>query len=332
MAPDWIDDARRRLLGLRRASGAWSYRPGTAMAVEPSAMAGLALMATDPSADGPGRAVALESARWLASIRRPDGSTGVTVDLPEPGWPTPLALLLWAALGGFEAERASAVRWLLAIRGHVVPRVENDPVGHDGMLVGWPWVPGTHSWVEPTCLALLAMGREGLSGHPRAREGVRVLVDRAIPGGGWNVGNSLVFGTRLRPSPGPSGLALLALAKVDRPSGVVGPQGPPRAPGRPSRDGAGPTAGRPCIREAIAYLREALAGTLAPVSLGWGTLGLRAWGAAPADSRTRLSLAYERASARGVQAVELASLLLAAGERSPDVLGVSPRPEVPPDA
>src|SRR4051794_26837005 len=125
MRPSWIDEARRRLLGLRRAPGAWSYRPGTSMAVEPSAMAGLALMATDASVDGPGRAVARESARWLASIRRPDGSTGVSVDLFEPGWPTPMAMLLWAALGGFEAERASAVRWLLATRGHVTPHIEN---------------------------------------------------------------------------------------------------------------------------------------------------------------------------------------------------------------
>ena len=39
--------------------------------------------------------------------------------------------------------------------------------------LGWPWVDGTHSWVEPTALALLVMGREGLSGHSRAREGVR---------------------------------------------------------------------------------------------------------------------------------------------------------------
>jgi hypothetical protein len=305
MAPGWIDDARRRLLGLRRAPGAWSYRPGTSLAVEPSAMAGLALLATDPSADGPGRAVALESARWLASSRRPDGSMGVTVDRPEPGWPTPVVMLLWAALGGFEAERASAVRWLLATRGRTTPHIENDPIGHDGMLVGWPWVAGTHSWVEPTSQALLAMGREGLAGHPRAREGVEVLVDRAIPGGGWNVGNTVVFGTRLRPSPGPSGLALLALSRFDRPSGVVMP--------------------------AIAYLRESLAGTLAPVSLGWGTLGLRAWGAAPADSPARLSLAFDRASARGAQAVELALLLLAAGEGSLDILGVSPRAEVSSD-
>jgi hypothetical protein len=225
-------------------------------------------------------------------------------------------------------------------------------MGHNGMLVGWPWVSGTHSWVEPTSLALLAMGREGRAGHPRAREGVRVLIDRAIPGGGWNVGNTVVFGTRLRPSPGPSGLALLALAKVDPPWGVISSPGHPKVPGgattpspRPSptrgegvREAPSPlvgermsgvesTVGRPRISEAIAYLREALAGTLAPASLGWGTLGLRAWGAAPADSRARLSLAYERASARGVQAVELALLLLAAGERSLDVLGVSPRPE-----
>jgi hypothetical protein len=230
---------------------------------------------------------------------------GVTVDLPAPGWPTPVAMLLWAAMGGFEAERAEAVRWLLATRGRTTPHIPNDPMGHDGMLVGWPWVADTHSWVEPTSQALLAMGREGQARHPRALEGVRVLIDRALPGGGWNVGNTVVFGTRLRPSPGPTGLALLALAAVDGPSAVVAP--------------------------AVAYLRGAMAGTLAPVSMGWGTLGLRAWGAAPADSASRLSLAFDRASARGVQAVELSMLLLAAGDRSLEVLGVPARPEVPTD-
>ncbi len=300
------DDARRRLLGLRRGSGAWGYRRRTAPASEPSALAGLALLATDGSAAGPGRDAAVGAGRWLASSRGADGSVGVTAALPAPGWPTPFAALLWAALGGFAAERSAATGWLLASRGKPVPRVADDPMGHDTRLIGWPWVAETHSWVEPTAAALLALAREGQAGHPRAREGVRVLLDRAIPGGGWNLGNPVVFGTTLRPLPGPTGLALLALARVDGPS--------------------------PAIAAAIAYLREALLGTLAPASMGWGLLGLRAWGAAPAWAADRLAAATERASSREPSTAELALLLLAGGGRSLEVLGVAPRGEGAPDA
>ncbi len=301
MASDWIDEARRRLIGLRQGGGAWGYRPATSPAAEPSALAGLALLATDAADDGPGRAVAAEVGRRLATVRRRDGSVGVTDALPEPGWATPLVLLLWAASGGFEAERRAAVAWLLASRGKPAARVADDPLGHDVRLIGWPWVAETHSWVEPTAMALIALGREGRGGHPRAVEGVRVLRDRAIPGGGWNLGNPVVFGTPLRPMPAPTGLALLALARVAGPSEVVGP--------------------------AVATLRGALASTLAPASIGWGVLGLRAWGASPGWAGDRLALAFGRLAARDASAAELALLLLAAGGRAPRALGVSFRDE-----
>src|SRR4051794_31689813 len=104
MSTDWIDNARRQLLGLKRGPGAWGYRLRTSPAVEASALAGLALLATDSNHGDIGRTAALDSARWLASIQRPDGSLGVSMDLSEPGWPTPYGLLLWASLGGFGAE------------------------------------------------------------------------------------------------------------------------------------------------------------------------------------------------------------------------------------
>ena len=248
----------------------------------------------------------LAAARWLASIRRPDGSLGVTHDPSEPGWPTPFALLLWSALEGFEAERSAALDWLLRMEGRTASRVKDDPMGHDPSIVGWPWVAGTHSWVEPSALALLALGREGRAHHPRAVEGVRLLIDRAIPAGGWNLGNPVVFGTTLRPLPGPSGMALLALATVG--GGI----------GCPSK----------VIAPAIAYLREALAETLAPASLGWGLLGLRAWGAEPVEGPGWLASAFERASSREPRPAELALLLLAAGPRSLEVLGIADRAEV----
>ena len=299
MTQDWIDDARRRLLDLRKGPGAWGYHARSSPAVEPSALAGLALLATSTGPEDGGRAAASASARWLASIRRPDGSLGVTAELPEPGWPTPLAPLLWSALGGFEAERSAAIGWLIGLEGRTAARTKDDPVGHDASIVGWPWVAGTHSWVEPSAMALLALAREGKADHPRAKEGVRLLLDRAIPGGGWNLGNPVVFSTPLRPLPGPSGLALLALAGPDDPSKVVGP--------------------------AAAYLRKALAETLAPISLGWGLLGLRAWGLEPPEGPIWLASAFEKAASRELRSAELALLLLAAGPRSLELLGVSAR-------
>jgi hypothetical protein len=298
----WIDQARRQLLGLRRGSGVWGYRARTIEAVEPSSLASLALLATDHDSMGEGQTAALASARWLASIRRPDGSLGVTPALPEPGWATPFGLLVWSSLGQFEAERASAVAWLLGLKGRSLSQSQDDPMGHDASIVGWPWVADTHSWVEPTAMALLALAREGKAGHPRVTEGVRLLADRAIPNSGWNLGNPVVFKTPLRPLPGPTGLALLALARLDTSSKVA--------------------------QAAIAYLRKALADTLAPISLGWGLLGLRAWGSEPSESADWLSSAFERLEGREAFTAELAFLLLAAGgDRSLELFGLDSRKE-----
>ena len=61
-------------------------------------------------------------------------------------------------------------------------------------------------------MAVMALTREGLGAHPRVEEGSRLILDRALPHGGWNYGNKRVFGQELRPQPGPTGLALVALA------------------------------------------------------------------------------------------------------------------------
>jgi hypothetical protein len=163
-------------------------------------------------------------------------------------------------------------------------------------------VADTHSWVEPTAMALLALAVERKSRHPRAVEGLRLLVDRAIPSGGWNLGNPVVFKTPLRPLPGPTGLALLALSSLGATS--------------------------PVVDAAIGYLKKALAETLAPISLGWGLLGLRAWDAEPALSQNWVDAAFEHSAEREASTADLALLLLASGgTRSLRLLGVGPRKE-----
>jgi hypothetical protein len=166
----------------------------------------------------------------------------------------------------------------------------NAVLGHDTTLVGWPWVDGTHSWVEPTALAILALRREGFGDHPRVREGLRLIEDRAVDTGGWNCGNRATFGRVLRPQPGPTGLALLALAHSATRSEVA--------------------------ERGIAYLREALPTVRAAESLGWGVLGLRAWGRPAVDAGRWLAESFERVVRRPDAAPRLALLLLAAGDHS----------------
>ncbi len=305
----WISTARDRLLALRSVESGWGYRPQSASAVEPSTLASLALLACR-GADSPTTLTgARDAARWIANhCRRGDGSTTVAAHsaADTPGWTTPFALLLWNALGGFEVEQRGAVAWLLTMRGKGYKPVPYNPMGHDVSLIGWPWVADTHSWVEPTATTLLALAPSVPNDHPRVVEGVRLLIDRAISTGGWNLGNPVVFGQTFRPLPGPTGLALLALARVGRQS-----------------------CPEPVIHRALAYVRSVIQQTTAPTSLGWAVLGLRAWeGVLDPTVTGRLELAANRILARGPAPVELAMLLLASGERSLDVLGLNP-PQAP---
>ncbi len=301
MCADWIVSARRELLAHRSLDGGWSYRRGADSRAEPTALAGLALLAGDGDGDGdegPATTSALLGASdWLAARQRPDGSIGVAASLPAPGWMTPDAILLWKALGARDDCVRSASNWLLGQKGRTLDRTD-DPqkiAGHDTTLVGWPWVDDTHSWLEPTALAVLALGRVGLERHPRVQEGLRLIRDRAIEPGGWNYGNKSVFGRPLRPQPQPTGLALLALAGIDA---------------RSER-----------IDRAVGYLLKALPDVRASASLGWALVGLRAWGESPSDATGWLSEAFTKVTGRADAAPKLACLLLAAGGRTLELFG-----------
>jgi hypothetical protein len=184
-------------------------------ASEPTALAALALLASDrPSASKP-------ACEWLVQHQNADGSVGVTQDQAEPCWPTSLAILAWEtavqrkARPGVEALRPavrSALGWLMSIKGEALRR--NPQFGHDTTLVGWPWVVGTHSWMEPTAFAVLAFRATGNSAHARCTEAVRLLIDRQLSTGGANYGNTFVLGQELLPHTLPSAISLLALANL----------------------------------------------------------------------------------------------------------------------
>lgn len=292
MSDDWREEAARVLVGLREPGplGAWGYRAGSAACVEPTALAALALLGCQNGSNPP--TAVLEAADWLARIQRPDGALGLSATMAEPGWGTPYGILVWRALDRAPEARKRAADWLLQCKGKTFPREQSarPALGHDPTIVGWPWVQDTHSWVEPTALAVLALRREGRGAQPRVQEGLRLLRDRAVATGGWNSGNKATFGRVLRPQPAPTGLALLALADR-RPGGEA-------------------------VELAVDYLTTALPKVRAAESLGWGLLGLHAWGQAPKEGEAWLAEAFRRVVGRPDAAPRLALLLLASSPRS----------------
>ena len=300
MGEHWVDRARSELLARQASGGPWGYRNGGSPAAEPTALAGLGLIASanisladsTPAGTTGVPAEVRRASAWLAEQQRGDGSVASLPESSMPGWATPHAMLLWSRLEGFEDRRRRARDWLLNAGGQAMrnPAEARTVLGHDVNLIGWSWATGTHSWLEPTAMAILALGRERCRDHSRVRLGLSLIIDRAIPGGGWNYGNNIVFGQALRPQPGPTGIALLALAD----------DGP--------RD-------RPAVAPAIEYLRRTLPSTRAAASVGWGILGLKAHAACPPEAETWLAESYAHCTDRPDATVGLGLLLLAAGPR-----------------
>ncbi len=255
MGIGWVDPARGELLARRAPGGSWGYRDGGSPAVEPTALAGLALIASggeacadrSPAPTSQRPSAAREAAAWLAGLQREDGSLPAAAGPSMPGWATPYAMLLWGRLAGFADRRRRARHWLLSIRGQASrpPAEERGVLGHDPTLIGWPWVAGTHSWLEPTAMAILAVCGDAGCDHPRVKQGLDLIRDRAIPGGGWNYGNNVVFGRALRPSPGPPALrswpwllAARAIAPPSRPRWPISAASCPRSAPPPPSAGA----------------------------------------------------------------------------------------------
>ncbi len=153
-------------------------------------------------------------------------------------------------------------------------------------MKGWPWVEGTHSWIEPTAFSLLALKAVGQGAHPRAREAVRLLIDRILPEGGCNYGNTSVLGQMLRPHLEPTGVTLLALAGEEDPDGR--------------------------ISRSLDYALGAVGPETTAASLGYGLIGLAAHGRVPKQLDDWLAQAAERTRRRETPWPRLSLLALAA--------------------
>ena len=191
-------------------------------------------------------------------IHEQDKGGRLSVDRKHPDsyWPTALAILAWQNSPGSQSAQSLAVRFLLESTGAHPPKSADAPWAHDTTLRGWPWIKDTHSWIEPTALSLIALRATGYGAHERVSEAIRMMLDRQLPHGGWNYGNTLIFGKELHPMPESTGAALTGLA------GVVS---------------------REKVVRSLGYLKGAASRLVTPISLGWTLLGLAAWDLWPAN-------------------------------------------------
>jgi len=253
-------------------------------ASEPTALTALALIA------GGRRDEAREATDWLASLQDENGAIGVRRDEPTPRWPTSLAVLAWLKSaaqpemnGLYRSSVERGLAWILSQRGKTRSRTK--AASHDPTLVAWPWVEGTHSWIEPTALHVLALKMAGYTAHPRVREAVRMLIDRQIPSGGCNYGNTTILGQQLRPHLQPTGVALLALA------------------GESYRHGR--------IQRSVGYLQDNVSRDTSTVSLCWALLGLSAHGRATPAAEDWLRARYRSGGMKGLSPLKRALIALA---------------------
>ena len=77
-----------------------------------------------------------------------------------------------------------------------------------------------------------------------------MLFDRACPGGGWNAGNGVVYGTALAPHPDDTAIALLAAREREQ---------------------------NPVVQSSVEYLERVAPTLTAPWSLAWAILALAAY-------------------------------------------------------
>ncbi len=257
-----------------------------------------AVIALDASGE---KGSSLSNARKrLAGSQKSDGRVVFSSRLREAFWATPLAIFAWIGHLEFTGPMNKAVEFLLTTAGLHWENKDDPTFGHDTSLKGWPWIQGTHSWIEPTSLTLLAL-KAARTPHERKEEAVRMIVNRQLSSGGWNYGNTTVFGTELRPIPVSTGLALDAL------SGLVE---------------------RERVRQSLEYMKSVSLRIRTPLSLSWMILGLGSWSERPLQAEVWIKESLELQNRYGSYETDLLSQLIIAHKASGGLLSVLENPEI----
>jgi hypothetical protein len=273
---DWIEKLSARALS----DGGFADRPGGGHRPDATAWAVIAITASGERED-----LANTARMRLQREQMKDGRVCVIPDYPKAYWPTALAIMAWHGSPKYLDSQSRALQFLLSTSGKHWKKRRHSIIGHDPAIKGWPWIENTHSWVEPTSLALLSLEVAGQHQHKRSCEARRMLLDRQLEGGGWNYGNTTVFGQILRPMPESTGMALSVLAE--------------RVP-------------REKVTSSIAYLQEQVNRLLTPLSLSWSLLGLSTWDKRPENAEDLIFQSLSRQAVYGLYDTAQLSLLILA--------------------
>jgi hypothetical protein len=273
----WIDQLKQRQLD----SGGFMSKPHGRYSPEATCWAIMALSGYPANCGD----LMMRARARLVADQLPDGRVCISREHPEVFWPTSLAVFAWRQSPEHQENLAKAVVFLLGSSGEHSPKKPDFPVAHDTSLKGWPWIAGTHSWVEPTGLAMMALKLAGYGNQARVREGARLLLDRQLPGGGWNYGNTFVFGRELRPMPLSTGIALNALRGETPLENIQG---------------------------SLTFLKNQVVTMHTPQSLGWSLLGLGAWQKRPMQAQHLIYECLKSQERYGVYDTSSLALLLVA--------------------
>lgn len=253
--------------------GGWGFRPVTSSRVESTCWALLALWESSQQTSNDQASedrVRVHRARdFLQTTQLGDGSWPAAPGEQTGCWVTSLCCLALTAINDRTQSSTieSGLRWLcndwpsdstpwrrFLMRFSSARDVA--PINYS--YRGWGWTPGTSSWVEPTSFALMALERveaSELAATLKRRRSLAtsLLFDRMCPGGGWNAGNPVVYGTAGEPEIVPTVWSLLALRGV-----------------------------APCNETSLSldWLSAAAATIQSPGSLALGQICLRVWGRA----------------------------------------------------
>jgi len=275
-----VDQTTARLRGVLNAAanrrGGWPYYQGKQSRIEPTCWALLALAESDDERAPSFSESAAPHLDWLASRQ---GADGLLLDVPAapPNFTTNgLAACVLAHVAPRSRPPASPdLQPLLdgvgAAKGVAVDAP--DP-RQDNRLQGWPWMPDTFSWIEPTCWCVLGLKKNEPSPARSARiaEAEKLIVNRMCDGGGWNFGNASVVGQDLRPYQPTTALGLMALQ--DRPDLAA-------------------------VTQSLAWLRRAPLREPSAVALALTAIAFQIFGVADDDVEARLAADADRAERLG---------------------------------
>ncbi len=209
-----------RLFSAQNSDGGWGWTKGKNSSTECTSLAVLALAALNDN----NQTIAIrQGLDWLIRRQSEQGSWTLNDSVATPSWATALAILALNPWPQYHPLVLKAGKWVLTQEGktpgllaNLLLSFQKQSVTLNEDLVGWPWIAGTFSWVEPTSYCLIALKRirpylAGTNIEERINQGESMIYDRMCNGGGWNYGNSVVYGEKLWPYADTTAVALIAL-------------------------------------------------------------------------------------------------------------------------